>query len=392
MSERIIDVDLAERAYEVRVGRGSLSGVASAARSLLGRRSAKALIVRDTGVPDRFEAGLVGSLRGEGFETSVYAITPSESIKEMGTVRDVLVDAARFGMSRVDVVVALGGGVVGDIAGFVAASYQRGMPVIQCPSTLLSMVDASVGGKTGVNLPVDGALYKNMVGAFHQPVLVVADTELLDSLDARQRRCGLAECIKHAMICGSVPDEDDLNAGLLTWMSERLGAIAAFEPDTIDEFVARNVALKASVVIGDERESPDAKSGGRMLLNFGHTFGHAIETLGGISPSNDPAEAPLHHGEAVALGMCCACASAATGGMCDKDVVRMLRAMLDRVGLPTSVEGLPSTDEIIERMGHDKKAAGGSLRVILPIGRGECSIVPDVDPAVLAAGIESIRR
>ncbi|MFG0314068.1 MAG: 3-dehydroquinate synthase family protein, partial [Phycisphaerales bacterium] len=250
MSERIIDVDLAERAYEVRVGRGALSGVASAARSLLGRRSSKALIVRDTGVPDRFEAGLVESLRGEGFETSVYAITPSESIKEMGTVRDVLVDAARFGMSRVDAVVALGGGVVGDIAGFVAASYQRGMPVIQCPSTLLSMVDASVGGKTGVNLPVDGALYKNMVGAFHQPMLVVADTELLDSLDARQRRCGLAECIKHAMICGSVPDEDDLNAGLLAWMSERLGAIAAFEPDTIDELVARNVALKASVVIG----------------------------------------------------------------------------------------------------------------------------------------------
>ncbi|MFG0313727.1 MAG: 3-dehydroquinate synthase, partial [Phycisphaerales bacterium] len=128
------------------------------------------------------------------------------------------------------------------------------------------------------------------------------------------------------------------------------------------------------------------------LLNFGHTFGHAIETLGGISPSDDPAEAPLHHGEAVALGMCCACASGAAGGMCDKDIVRTLRAMLDRVGLPTSVAGLPSTEEIIERMGHDKKAAGGSLRVILPIGRGECSIVPDVDPAVLAAGIDSIRR
>lgn len=391
MSERIVDVDLASHDYEVRIGRGALGAVASSARALLGTKSSRVFIVRDTGVPDRFEDQLVHDLRQEGFVTHVCPITPSESIKNIETIRALLIEAARFGLTRVDAVIALGGGVVGDIAGFVAASYQRGVPVIQCPSTLLSMVDASVGGKTGVNLAVDDELYKNMVGAFHQPTLVVADTELLDSLDDRQRRCGLAECVKHAMICKSVPDEEETHAQLLGWMRANLNAIASFDPDKIDELVARNVALKASVVMGDERESPDAKKGGRMLLNFGHTFGHAIETLESLSPSGKPQDAPLHHGEAVALGMCCACAGAQSISMCDESVPRTLREILSTIGLPTQVGGLPGTDEIIERMGHDKKAAGGSLRVILPIGSGECSIVTDAPESCLGAGIDAIR-
>ncbi len=391
MSERIVDVDLASHAYEVRIGRGGLGAVASNARTLLGTKSSRVLIVLDTGVPDRFEDRLVNDLRQEGFVTHVCPITPSESIKNIETIQALLIEAARFGLTRVDAVIALGGGVVGDIAGYVAASYQRGVPVIQCPSTLLSMVDASVGGKTGVNLAVDNELYKNMVGAFHQPTLVVADTELLDSLEQRQRRCGLAECVKHAMICKSVPDEEEIHADLLDWMRANLDAIASFDHETIDELVARNVALKASVVMGDERESPDAKKGGRMLLNFGHTFGHAIETLESLSPSGKPEDAPLHHGEAVALGMCCACAGAQSVSMCDDSVSQTLREMLMTIGLPTQVGGLPKTEEIIERMGHDKKAAGGSLRVILPNGSGECSIVSDADDACLRDGIDSIR-
>lgn len=391
MNERIVDVDLATHAYEVRIARGALRQVAPATRSLLGPKPTRIMIVRDTGVPDRFEDALVDDLKSEGFQTRVCAITPSESIKTLETIEWLLVEAARFGMTRVDAIVALGGGVVGDIAGFVAASYQRGIPVIQCPSTLLSMVDASVGGKTGVNLSVDGEVLKNMVGAFHQPTLVVADTELLDSLAPRQRRCGLAECVKHAMICRAVPDEDETHAGLLGWMQSNLDAIASFDPGTIDELVARNVALKASVVMGDERESPDAKQGGRMLLNFGHTFGHAIETLEGISPSDDPADAPLHHGESVALGMCSACAASESLGLCDPSISAMLKNMLGSIGLPTRVRGLPDTSEILDRMGHDKKAAGGSLRVILPVGAGECSIVSDADASALRDGIDSIR-
>ncbi len=391
MNERIVDVDLATHAYEVRIARGALRQVAPATRSLLGPKPTRVMIVRDTGVPDRFEDALIDDLQREGFETRVCAITPSESIKTLETIEWLLVEAARFGMTRVDAIVALGGGVVGDIAGFVAASYQRGIPVIQCPSTLLSMVDASVGGKTGVNLSVDAEVLKNMVGAFHQPTLVIADTELLDSLDPRQRRCGLAECVKHAMICRAVPDEDETHAGLLGWMQSNLDAIASFDAGTIEELVARNVALKASVVMGDERESPDAKQGGRMLLNFGHTFGHAIETLEGISPTDDPADAPLHHGESVALGMCSACAASESLGMCDPTISVLLKNMLSSIGLPTQVRGLPDTGEILDRMGHDKKAAGGSLRVILPVGAGECSIVSDADASALRDGIDSVR-
>ncbi len=388
MSVRSVQVALPGRAYEVHIGRNALSRVPGEARALLGDKARRVLLVRDTGVPDSFESGLVSGLRAEGFETWVCAITPSESIKNIETIERLLVEAARFGMTRVDAVVALGGGVVGDIAGFVAASYQRGVPVIQCPSTLLSMVDASVGGKTGVNLCVDGELYKNMVGAFHQPTMVVADTALLDSLEARQRRCGLAECVKHAMICGGVTGGHE---GLLGWMRERLDAIVGFDHDTIDMLVERHVSLKASVVVGDEHESPDAKSGGRMLLNFGHTFGHAIETLERLSPTDETADAPLHHGEAVALGMVCACAAGEAAGLCGPDVGETLGSMLVSVGLPVGVSGLPSNDVVVERMGHDKKAAGGSLRVILPAGLGNCVIVADPEDRVLHAGVDAIR-
>lgn len=389
MSRRVVDVDLPDRAYEVRIGRGALSDAPTLARGLLGDRARRVLVVRDTGVPEGFGDGLVAGLGDAGFEARVCDITPSETIKTLDTVGYLLVEAARFGLTRVDAVVALGGGVVGDIAGFVAASYQRGVPVIQCPSTLLSMVDASVGGKTGVNLAVDGELHKNMVGAFHQPTMVIADTALLDSLDPRHFRCGLAECVKHGMICGSVPDEDEIHAGLLEWMNQHRRGIVEFDHETIDELVERNVALKAGVVMGDERESPDAKTGGRMLLNFGHTFGHAIETLGGLRLEGE--EPGLHHGEAVALGMCCACDAAETLGMCEKLVGEMLRELLGVFGLPTRVAGLPDSASIAARMGHDKKAAGGSLRLILPEGLGRCVIVGDPDAGALRRGLESIR-
>ncbi len=389
MSARSVQVDLGDRSYTVRIGRGVLGGLPEAARGLLGAKARRVLLVRDTGVPESFVTELVSGLQSQGFAVRVCAITPSESIKTIETVRGLLIEAVGFGMTRVDAVVALGGGVVGDIAGFVAASYQRGIAVIQCPSTLLSMVDASVGGKTGVNLPVGGELYKNMVGAFHQPTMVVADTALLDSLDARQRRCGLAECVKHTMICVGVPGGHE---GLLGWMQENLGSIARFEPDVIDALVERNVALKASVVMGDEHESPDAKSGGRMLLNFGHTFGHAIETLDGLRPSGDPEDGPLHHGEAVSLGMVCACRAGEEAGLCGASVGAALQEMLGVIGLPVRVSGLPSAAVLVERMGHDKKAAGGSLRVILPSGEaGECCIVSDADERVLFAGIDAIR-
>jgi 3-dehydroquinate synthase len=395
VSTRVVEVDLADRGYEVRVGTGVLASAGQSVRAIVGDDARRAFVVVDTGVPERFVLSLNEDLASHGFEVCIAEITPSEKIKSIETYHRLLVEIASSNHTRIDPVIALGGGVVGDLAGFVAASYLRGVAVIQCPSTLLSMVDASVGGKTGFNLRVpdpdgEATLLKNFVGAFHQPRLVIADIALLESLDPRHRRYGLAECIKHGMIGAGLGGGG--HGGLLDWMIEHLDAISGFEPTTIEELVARNVALKAQVVAGDERESTSAKGGGRMLLNFGHTFGHAIETLSGVSPDpSDPGLSPLHHGEAVALGMVAACRVGAMLGLCDEALGHELVSMLDTVGLPTRVAGLPDSVEIVARMSRDKKAAGADLRVILPVGRGKCEIVRGVEPAVLAAGIDAIR-
>ena len=394
MSTRTVEVKLPSRAYEVRVGAGALNTLAESTRSMVGPSASRAFLVVDTGVPGSFIERATNDLESQGFAVNASTITPSEQIKSIETYAEILAQIAATGHTRVDPIIAIGGGVVGDLAGFAAASYQRGVPVIQCPTTLLSMVDASVGGKTGFNLAsTDQAgnptQYKNLVGAFHQPSLVIADMAVLDSLDARYRRAGLAECVKHAMICATIGDG---HQDLMDWMNDQLDGICAFDPSTIEEFVARNTALKATVVVRDEHESTQAKAGGRMLLNFGHTFGHAIETIEGLSPDpTQPNLAPLHHGEAIALGMVAAAHTAHAMGHCDESVVSELESTLGSIGLPTRVAGLPATSEVIERMTHDKKAAGGSLRVILPIGRGECAIFSDPDPSKLAIGIDAIR-
>jgi len=400
VSTRVVEVELADRGYEVRIGTVVLASAAHSIRAIVGDDARRAFVVVDTGVPEGFVRSLSGDLASIGFEVCIAEITPSEKIKSIETFHRLLVEIASSNHTRIDPVIALGGGVVGDLAGFVAASYLRGVAVIQCPSTLLSMVDASVGGKTGFNLRVpepdgEATLLKNFVGAFHQPRLVIADIALLESLDQRHRRCGLAECIKHGMIAAGIDggeSGEDGNGGLLDWMIGHLDAISGFEPATIEELVARNVALKAVVVSGDERESTSAKCGGRMLLNFGHTFGHAIETLSGVSPDpSDPGLSPLHHGEAVALGMVAACRAGAVLGLCDEAVGQELISMLVALGLPTRVAGLPDSGEIVARMSRDKKAAGADLRVILPVGRGNCEIFRGVEPAALAAGIDAIR-
>ena len=391
-----VHVDLPGREYRVLVGSGGLERVAAGARQVCGSKSTRAFMVLDTGVPQRFGAQVKEQLEGEGFGVTVSRVTPSEKIKSFETYQRLLIDIASTGHTRVDPVIAIGGGVVGDLGGFVAASYQRGVPVIQCPTTLLAMVDASVGGKTGFNLTVpsqveggEDLLLKNLVGAFHQPRLVVADMDVLESLDVRYRRAGLGECIKHGMICKTIGSGHE---GLMDWMIGHLDEIRSFDEAQIQELVARNVAIKATVVVNDEHESTAGAKGGRMLLNFGHTFGHAIETIGHLSPDVDePGLAPLHHGEAVGLGMVAACACGVAMGRLDRQELDELVRVLGRVGLPTKVVGLPGSDEVIDRMGRDKKAAGGVLRVIVPVGRGECEIVEGVEPAMLGAGIDFIR-
>ena len=358
-----VELTLPHAAYSIRIDPHLLKRLGEFARGVAPH--AVAALLADANVYERFGAVAEQALRTAGYDVVAHVVAPGEERKTLDTVRrlyDVLL-AAR--LERTSPVIALSGGVVGDVVGFVAASYLRGVPFIQCPTTLVAMVDASVGGKVGVNLPQG----KNLVGSFYQPKLVVIDTETLRTLPPRQLRCGLAECVKHGMI---------RDADLVTWLERHLDGIRALESDVLVELVARNVRIKAAVVMADEKEA-----GERAHLNFGHTFAHAIETTTGYGR--------YHHGEAVALGMIAAANLAANVGRCGADVPTRLIRLLKRIGLPTIAGDLPPTDELTAAMQLDKKVAAGRLRLVLPERVGAVAIVDDTPPAALAAAWESLR-
>jgi 3-dehydroquinate synthase len=383
---RTIRVQLADRSYDVHAGVGaiSLAGPFIAAR---GDRPARtAFVVRDTGVLDAVARLLTRSLEQAGLRAVECRITPGEPAKSLETLGALLVEMAAAGIDRSDVVVAIGGGVVGDIAGFAGAVYQRGIGVVQCPTTLLSMVDASVGGKTGVNLEVGGTLRKNFVGAFHQPLAVLADPAVLASLPERVFRCGLAECVKHGLIAGGAGDP-----GLLDWISANLSGVLAREPGTLAELIARNIAVKAAIVAGDEREEADDAQGGRALLNLGHTFAHAIETLPGLSPDGDPAHAPLQHGEAVSVGLAAAARCSAALGLCEPALPLNVEALLTEIGLPVRLRRMPETGRVIAGMMRDKKAVGGLLRLVLPATGRKAVVIQNPPHEAVRTSIEGIR-
>jgi 3-dehydroquinate synthase len=378
---RTITVPIASHAYEVRIGAGLLSHLGPWAAGLV--RGRRACVVTDSNLPATTVAAAVASLSSAGFETCLVALHATEPEKSLETAGRLVTDLASHRLDRLDPVIALGGGIVGDVAGFAAAIYRRGIPVIQCPTTLLSMVDASVGGKTGVNLRTGSALRKNLVGAFHQPALVIADIATLASLPGRELRAGLAECVKHALI-SSASD----GGRLLAWTESALSGILAREAGVLAELVDHNVRLKALIVAQDEREDPDKDI--RALLNLGHTFGHAIETTPGLSPDSDPASAPLHHGEAVALGMVAAARTAQHLGLCPPDLGDRLVALLTRIGLPVRVLGLPGDATIAGAMRDDKKVLAGRLRLVLPTAAGP-RVVDDPGEAAVRAGLDAIR-
>lgn len=390
MNGRCVRVELGERGYDVMVGAGVIASLGARTRAAVGDRAGRAFLVADAGVPDAFVGRARESLAQAGFEVGLASFDPTERVKTIATFERLLGALGRSGQDRSDPVVALGGGIVGDVAGFVAASYRRGVPVVQCPTTLLAMVDASVGGKTGVNLEIAGeggaSLAKNMVGAFWQPRAVLADVDALASLPERHRRAGVAECLKHGMIARRGAGED-----LLGWTEANAGAIAGGDPGVMAELVARNVAVKASVVAGDERETAPSADGGRALLNLGHTFAHAIETIAHLSPGG-PAEAPLLHGEAVALGLVAAGAMSVSLGLLDAGEGGRVRELVGAFGLPTRVAGLPGDAELVARMrGQDKKVVGGVLRVIAPDGPGSARVVDDPAEEALRAGWAAVR-
>jgi 3-dehydroquinate synthase len=344
-------VELKERTYPIIVRDGALELLGTEASAIC--RGGPVVCVADERVAALYGQQVEDSLRGSVDWRGWVSVRRGERSKSWAVAGRVLRELAGLGMARDGMVVALGGGVAGDLAGFVAASFARGVDFVQVPTTLLAQVDSSVGGKTGVNLP-EG---KNLVGAFHQPRLVVCDVLTLSSLPRRELRCGLAEALKHGLIA---------DADYLDRVESLRGSVLRAAPAALEEVVVGSCAIKAKVVAEDERES-----GRRAILNFGHTIGHALETVAGYRR--------LRHGEAVAVGMVGAAMLGVRAGTCDKSLVQLVRRCVEAAGLPASAPGLPA-DEVLAALARDKKAARGEVRWVLPVVPGEVLVTPEVEP------------
>ncbi len=385
MVSQIVPVSLADRSYEVEIGLGCLDELGHRVVSAVGQ-TARAFLIVDAGLPLATVDVAHASLARTGARVDIATVRPSEETKSVATWARLAEQVAGAGLERGDPIIALGGGIVGDIAGFVAAAYQRGVPFVQCPTTLLAMVDAAVGGKTGVNLALkreEGPplLLKNMLGAFHQPAVVLADVGLLQTLEPRQFSCGLAECVKHSLLSADFGEPD-----LLSWMETHAEAILSRKDSTLIELIARNVAVKAAVVTDDEREA--AGHGGRALLNLGHTFGHALESLPLEASADGPAS--LAHGEAVALGLLCAARLAELLEHPVEGLRRRIADLLKRFNLPTHLPNTPDPELVLARIEHDKKTRGGLTRFIVPESAGRCSIVALNDRSVVLRALDSL--
>lgn len=343
--QTIVNVELGARSYPIVIGRGLLGGDADWSSYVHGP---SCLIVTNETVAPLYADALRDSIHDKAIETVV--LPDGEQHKTTDAVAQVIDRLVASGANRDVTVIALGGGVVGDIAGFAAACYMRGVAFVQVPTTLLAQVDSSVGGKTGVNHPGG----KNLIGAFHQPQLVLIDTDTLSTLPEREMRAGMAEVIKHAAIV----DED-----YFSWLEENVASILDGEPAALARTIARSCEIKAAVVAEDEREH-----GKRALLNYGHTFGHAIENTAGYGR--------WLHGEAVAVGMLLA---AELSGL-ESAAAGRLRRLVEAVGLPTDL-GDVDREAVLTAMQLDKKVLANQLRFILLRRLGEAYVTADVPAA-----------
>ena len=351
-----LNVDLGERSYPIHIGSGLLDRPDLLLPHLAQKRVA---VVTNTTVAPLYLERLTAALRAHGVAVTPIVLPDGEAYKNWETLNLIFDALLTDRAERKTTLIALGGGVIGDMTGFAAACYQRGVPFIQIPTTLLSQVDSSVGGKTGINHP----LGKNMIGAFYQPKLVLADTDTLKTLPARELSAGLAEVIKYGLI---------RDADFLAWLGANMDKLRALDPAAIAHAVYRSCEIKAQVVGQDEREG-----GIRAILNLGHTFGHAIET--GMGYGN------WLHGEAVAAGMAMAAqTSQRMGWLSEADVART-RALIRAAGLPDVAPDL-GVATWLDYMGHDKKVEGGKLRFVLLKKLGEAAITGDV-PADVLSGV-----
>lgn len=345
--------------YEVVVGRGLLAD--AGARIAPFARGGRAVIVTDETVGTIYGPRLMEGLEASGVRARLIAVPAGEGSKSFSELERVIDRMLAFGLDRRDLVVALGGGVVGDLAGLAAALFMRGIDFVQVPTTLLAQVDSSVGGKTAIDTPRG----KNLVGAFHQPRLVLADVEALATLPARQVRSGWAEVIKHGLIS---------DRAFFDWLAGEGASGASGDPAALERAVLRSVEIKAAIVGEDEREG-----GARALLNLGHTFGHALEAEVGFD------EGRLTHGEAVALGCALALRLSAAARLCPAEDAARGLGVIAAAGLPTRLEEVAAFEAgaLVKRMAGDKKAEGGTLTLILLRGIGEAFVSKSVDAAAV---------
>lgn len=352
-----LDVALGERAYPIHIGAGSLRQAAIWRPAIKGRH---VLVLSNTVVAPLYLDTVLAGLQGLTHISLI--LEDGEQHKSFDNVARVLGALAALGASRDATLITLGGGVIGDLGGFAAACWMRGIDFVQMPTTLLAMVDSSVGGKTGVNLPAG----KNLAGAFHQPRTVVIDTATLASLPEREYLAGLAEVVKY----GAIGD-----AEFLDWLEQHADALLARDAEALDEAIEFSCRYKAGVVARDEREL-----GERALLNFGHTFGHAIEAEAGYGQ--------VLHGEAVAIGMLLAARLSANLGRAPAADALRLEALLSRFGLPTSLPQGLHAQRLFERMILDKKSLSGKLRLILWRGVGKAEVASGIEDSAILALLE----
>ena len=354
-----IRVMLGERSYDVVIGSDMLSGLAGRLKDFAFSRM---VIVSNPTVYGLHGKALLSALSSAGFDAPVILVPDGEEYKELLWAYYIYGGLLKQKLDRASAVVALGGGVIGDISGFVASTYMRGISFIQVPTTLLAQVDSSVGGKTGVNHP----LGKNMIGTFHQPRIVWADVSTLRTLPRRELLAGMAEVIKYGVIC----DE-----ALFRFLEEKREKILGLDGGAVEHLVKRSCEIKADVVSKDERET-----GLRAILNYGHTVGHAIETVTGYSE--------YLHGEAVAIGMCLEAEISSLLGIMDRREVERIRSLVTSYGLPCRMPSEIDAGGLTAAMLHDKKTVAGRLKFILPERIGSVRIETVIDTARI---IEAIR-
>lgn len=366
VASETVRVDLGTRAYDILVGPDLVARAGELLVARLGK--ARAAVVTDENVARHHLPALEASLAAVGRHAGTIVMPPGEATKcfaELGRLSEALL---ALKLERGDVIIALGGGVIGDLAGFAASILRRGVRFVQIPTSLLAQVDSSVGGKTGINTPQG----KNLIGAFHQPSLVLADTDALTTLPPREMRSGYAEVAKYGLLG---------DAAFFAWLERHWQSVFGNDPAFLTEAIVVSVTAKARIVERDETETGD-----RMLLNLGHTFGHALEAWAGYSSR-------LLHGEAIAIGMCQAARFSEHLGLCPSGTAARIESHLRTVGLPTRVAHIagddrPEPQALFALMQQDKKVQGGRLTLILLRSIGDAFVTREVDAAEVAAFLE----